>query len=516
MAVQSCPTRITCPDCLDFPIQNFSSEDADAPVFLGMWHFRDPPPHGWRYNRLGCLSLCESTVSQAVADQCAHDQAQLCAEDGDACSGGLCGDWERPVPGDGYEPVVMFSSAGTTVQRSCPSPPGGIWTYTVPGGLASSPVSQATADAIGLSIAQARASVRSFCPDPPKACLSSEDPYAFQITTLLFGAVQALGTFEIVSGALPPGFSLSPAGLLSGTPVATGSSTFTVRATEFGGSFLERDITLTVVEILPEVLPDADEGVAYSQTLSLSGGTDPVSWQLSEGALPPGLTLDPLTGEISGIPEADPTPPEGDIYEFTVSAQDGTSSVCSREYTMATNALQWTISPGAGRSGTGIGGACTGTVDQISVSGFLQFAVNANTNNVRNNFPCLGPCGVQGLSATFDSAVVGPFAEPRNVTVSGTAELQNADFLDFLDSGGCVHVPASFASSLLVRINDLALGTVAEQNESCTAAESPKPIVVSLTYLLPAGNTFAIFGVINAWGAFKTSSINISVSAVPA
>ena len=38
-------------------------------------------------------------------------------------------------------------------------------------------------------------------------------------------------TYEVTSGSLPPGITLSPGGLISGTPTAVGSSTFTVKGT---------------------------------------------------------------------------------------------------------------------------------------------------------------------------------------------------------------------------------------------------------------------------------------------
>src|SRR5437870_6885278 len=41
-------------------------------------------------------------------------------------------------------------------------------------------------------------------------------------------------------------------------------------------------------------------GVPYSYTFAATGGTAPRTWSIVDGALPPGLTLNPLTGEISG------------------------------------------------------------------------------------------------------------------------------------------------------------------------------------------------------------------------
>lgn len=43
-------------------------------------------------------------------------------------------------------------------------------------------------------------------------------------------------TFSLVSGALPTGLSLNSSGVISGTPSAAGTSTFTVRVTDTNGS----------------------------------------------------------------------------------------------------------------------------------------------------------------------------------------------------------------------------------------------------------------------------------------
>ena len=45
-------------------------------------------------------------------------------------------------------------------------------------------------------------------------------------------------------------------------------------------------------------------GVAYSSALTASGGTPPYSYAIETGSLPPGLTLEPTTGAITGTPTA--------------------------------------------------------------------------------------------------------------------------------------------------------------------------------------------------------------------
>lgn len=63
-------------------------------------------------------------------------------------------------------------------------------------------------------------------------------------------------------------------------------------------------------------LPSAQLSVPYSQTLNSSNGNPPYTWAVTSGSLPPGLTLNPVTGVISGTPAA------GGSYNFTVTLSD--------------------------------------------------------------------------------------------------------------------------------------------------------------------------------------------------
>lgn len=57
--------------------------------------------------------------------------------------------------------------------------------------------------------------------------------------------------YTVTVGTLPGGLTLSAAGLLSGTPAANGSSSFTVRATDAVGCFTERPYTLAITTAVP-------------------------------------------------------------------------------------------------------------------------------------------------------------------------------------------------------------------------------------------------------------------------
>lgn len=54
--------------------------------------------------------------------------------------------------------------------------------------------------------------------------------------------------------------------------------------------------------IITNSLPEGTEGVAYSHTLEVHGGSPPYIWSVTGGKLPIGLQLNPTTGVISGTP----------------------------------------------------------------------------------------------------------------------------------------------------------------------------------------------------------------------
>jgi len=62
--------------------------------------------------------------------------------------------------------------------------------------------------------------------------------------------------------------------------------------------------------------PAGTLGEPYVHTFLLTGGTAPFAWTITAGSLPPGLSMDPATGQVTGIPEVSGN------YSFTLSVTD--------------------------------------------------------------------------------------------------------------------------------------------------------------------------------------------------
>lgn len=131
-------------------------------------------------------------------------------------------------------------------------------------------------------------------------------PYSFQLTASGGGSQ----VWSIKSGQLPAGLTLSSSGLISGTPTATGDFTFVAQVTDVNRTDTET-FTLSVVEQLKITAPTSaagEVGVPFSLGLKSSGGRPANTWSV-EGTLPPGLSLNPATGDVTGTPTAPGTYP---------------------------------------------------------------------------------------------------------------------------------------------------------------------------------------------------------------
>ena len=148
--------------------------------------------------------------------------------------------------------------------------------------------------------------------------------------------------YEVVNSSLPPGLTMSRAGVISGTPTTAGFYRFWVwnhdlTAAQGGPDWCqfedrsEVEFSISVdagLVITSDSIEPASVGQPYSETLTAqqvsslnppSGSDVQATWSLASGVLPPGLALS-SAGVLSGTPTA-----EGS-WQFDIAAQNGAQS----------------------------------------------------------------------------------------------------------------------------------------------------------------------------------------------
>ena len=144
----------------------------------------------------------------------------------------------------------------------------------------------------------------------------------------------------------PGGLTLDPqSGVISGTPTAAGTFSFSVQVTDSVQATSTGNFTLTVNPAplsITTVAPlfAGTVGVPYSQPFAAAGGKTPYTWSIASGNTG-GLTLDSASGTLRGTPQAAGT------FNFVVQVVDSAGATASASFSVVVNAPVLTIAVGS-------------------------------------------------------------------------------------------------------------------------------------------------------------------------
>jgi large repetitive protein len=175
----------------------------------------------------------------------------------------------------------------------------------------------------------------------------NEDPQVTSANSTTF-TVGTAGTFTVTasgfpaasfaeSGTLPNGVSFDSAtGVLSGTPVAGTGGNYTLTFTPMNAAGMGPPQTFTLTVLQDPAITSSDNatftvGGFTSFDVIATGFPDPTLTE--SGLLPGGVTFDPSTGVLSGVPESG----TAGSYTITFAATNGVDTTVMQTFTLVVN-----------------------------------------------------------------------------------------------------------------------------------------------------------------------------------
>jgi hypothetical protein len=133
--------------------------------------------------------------------------------------------------------------------------------------------------------------------------------------------------WSVTVGNLPQGLALDAAsGAITGTPQQAGTAQFTLNARDANGSANKQcSIAVQPAVAVTAALSNGISGTSYAVTLASTGGIGPFVWSTTAGSLPPGLTLNPSSGQITGTPLVPGT------FNFTAKVTDALGGLATED-----------------------------------------------------------------------------------------------------------------------------------------------------------------------------------------
>jgi hypothetical protein len=299
-------------------------------------------------------------------------------------------------------------------------------------------------------------------------------PYSQMLSSS--GGAGAPFSYSVASGTAlsAVGLTLSPAGLISGTPSATETAApLVIQVADMLGNFTHVNYTLTInavaapLTISPTTLPAGTTGTPYSQTLTATGGSGTgYSWAITSGATSLAnfdviLSPTPPTAVIVGIPSA------AGMVSFTVQVTDSLGDTATQNYTLTIN----NPAPIASLSPTSLAFAA-------QVSGTTSAAQTVTLTNTGN-----APLSITGTGISISGANATDFAQTNQcgtgVAAYGGSCAINVTFTPSLSEAG--------SETATLNVADNAGGTP-QQVQLSGIALPPPSVSCNISPVTPTGD----------------------------
>ena len=256
------------------------------------------------------------------------------------------------------------------------------------------------------------------CPGGASSCQGSQLRVIARTTTDANGVYSVSlppGTYFVKTDAIP-GYSTTiyrapsvPGGRAPIQPCPLGlcdPSLGSAIEVSFGASIGQINLGVTScapITVNPVLLPIGSLGTAYLQTLSASGGAAPYGFAITEGQLPPGLTLNATTGVISGSTTA------AGSTSFTIAASDANGCSGTRVFNPTICSIDI--------------GSTSANVSNAAGSGSLSILAVANdcpwtAASDASWLTIAATSGAGNASVTYSYQARGAFTQPRTGTIA--------------------------------------------------------------------------------------------------
>ena len=270
-------------------------------------------------------------------------------------------------------------------------------------------------------------------------------------------------SFSVLAGSLPPGLFLSSNGSITGTPTTVGTFTFSVQVTDSKGATGTGNFSITISSpqtSAPTItttspLPDGTPNKSYATVFAATGGTAPYTWRIEETNVLAGigLTLNPTTGLLGGIPSAT----SNGTYLAVIRVTDANGAFALKTFTL-------TVGSGGGGGPTVASIQLLADPSTLASSGQTPVTITAIARDIGNVV-------VKGATVTFSA------------NNNGTLQVTQA-----------VSDDAGKATAILTSPNDKSLRTITVTANASGAPSATINIDVVGTAITASGPDSAVIG----------------------